>query len=159
MHGTDKYWQQSSIIWPAWLNGWVFVYEIRGRAFESSRNHLNFGFRGCFEQLVPWHSGGYTVWIHSKRVRDMIRTYSQIHRTDQYSQHSSIIWPVWPNGWVFVDELTGFRFESSCSHLNYMFRAYFEQGVPWHSGNYRKWIQSETRTWNDKNIQSNSPYG
>ena len=35
-----------------------------------------------------------------KRVRDMIRTYSQMHRTDKdkYSQHSSIIWPVWPNG-------------------------------------------------------------
>ena len=29
-----------------------------------------------------------------KRVHDMIRTYSQMHRTDKYSQHSSIIWPV-----------------------------------------------------------------
>ena len=28
-----------------------------------------------------------------KRVRDMIKTYSQMHRTDKYSQHSSIIWP------------------------------------------------------------------
>ena len=33
-----------------------------------------------------------------KRVRDMTRTYSQKHRTDKYSEHSSIIWPVWPNG-------------------------------------------------------------
>ena len=33
-----------------------------------------------------------------KRVRDMKRTYSQMHRTDKYSEHSSIIWPVWPNG-------------------------------------------------------------
>ena len=33
-----------------------------------------------------------------KRVRDMIRTYSQMHRTDKYSQHSSIIYPVWLNG-------------------------------------------------------------
>ena len=31
-------------------------------------------------------------------VHDMIRTYSQMHRTDKYSQHSSIIWPVWLNG-------------------------------------------------------------
>ena len=31
-------------------------------------------------------------------VRDMIRTYSQMHRTDKYSQHSSIVWPVWLNG-------------------------------------------------------------
>ena len=36
--------------------------------------------------------------ITLKRVRDMIRTYSQMHRTDKYSQHSSIIWPVWLNG-------------------------------------------------------------
>ena len=33
-----------------------------------------------------------------KRVRDMIRTYSQMHRADKYSQHSSIIWPVSVNG-------------------------------------------------------------
>ena len=33
-----------------------------------------------------------------KRVRDMIRTYGQMNRTDKYSQHSSIIWPVWLNG-------------------------------------------------------------
>ena len=33
-----------------------------------------------------------------KRVRDMTRIYSQIHRTDKYSEHSSTIWPVWPNG-------------------------------------------------------------
>ena len=35
---------------------------------------------------------------------------------------------------------------------------YFEQGVPWHSDNYRVWIHFETRTWYDKNIQSNAPY-
>ena len=32
-----------------------------------------------------------------KRVRDMIKTYSQMHRTDKYSQHSSSIWPAWLN--------------------------------------------------------------
>ena len=31
----------------------------------------------------------YRVWIHSEIVRDMIVTYSQMHRTDKYSQHSS----------------------------------------------------------------------
>ena len=31
-------------------------------------------------------------------VPDMIRTYNQMHRTDKYSQLSSIIWPVWLNG-------------------------------------------------------------
>ena len=93
-----------------------------------------------------------------KRVRDMTRTYSQMHRTDKYSEHSSIIWPVWPNGWVFVEELSGSGFESSYSHFTFRFRACFEQGVPWHSGNCRVWIHSQTRTWHDKNIQSNAPY-
>ena len=56
------------------------------------------------------------------------------------------------NGWVFVYELSDSRFESSCSHFNFRFRTWFKQGVPWHSGNYRVWIHSETRTWHDKNI-------
>ena len=54
-----------------------------------------------------------------KRVRHMIRTYSQMHRTYKYSQHSSIIWPVWLNGWVFVYKLYGCGFESRCSHLKF----------------------------------------
>ena len=33
-----------------------------------------------------------------KSVRDMTRTYSQMHRTDKYSQRSSMIWGVWLNG-------------------------------------------------------------
>ena len=39
-----------------------------------------------------------------------------MQRPDKYSQHSSIIWPVWLNGSVFVYELSGCGFESSCSH-------------------------------------------
>ena len=62
--------------------------------------------------------------------------------------------PVWLNGWVFVYELSGCGFESSCSHLNFRFRACFEQGVPWDSGNYGVWIHSETCTWHDMTLQS-----
>ena len=29
-----------------------------------------------------------------KCIRDMTRTYSQTHRTDKYSEHSPVIWPV-----------------------------------------------------------------
>ena len=47
----------------------------------------------------------------------MIKTYNQMYRTDKYSKLSSIIWPVWLNGWVFVYELSGCGFESRCSHL------------------------------------------
>ena len=36
--------------------------------------------------------------IPFEHVRDMIITYSQMYRTGKYSQHSSIIWPVWLNG-------------------------------------------------------------
>ena len=85
-----------------------------------------------------------------KRVRDMTRTYSQMHRTDKYSEHSSIIWPVWLNGWVFVYELSGCRFDSSCSHLNFTFPVCFEQGVPWHSCNYRVWIHFKMHAWHDE---------
>ena len=108
--------------------------------------------------LVPWHSGDYRVWIHSETLRDMTRTYSQMHRTNNYSEQSSIIWPVWTNGWVFFYELNGSGFEYSCIHLNFRFRACFEQGVPWHSGNNRVRVHSETHTWHDKNKQLNAPY-
>ena len=43
--------------------------------------------------------------------------------------------------------------ECRCSHLNFRFRACFEQGVLWHSGNCRVRIYSEMRMWHDKNIQ------
>ena len=43
--------------------------------------------------------------------------------TDKYSEHSSIIWPVWLNGWVFVYELNGSGFEFSCSHLWWTFES------------------------------------
>ena len=42
-----------------------------------------------------------------------------MHRIDKYSQYSSIIWPVWLNGQVFVYELSGCGFESRCCHLIY----------------------------------------
>ena len=92
------------------------------------------------------------IWLY---VLIMSRTRFRVNpNSDKYSQHSSIIWPVWLNGWVFVYELNGCGFESRYSHLNFRYRACFEQGVPWHSGNYRVWIHSETRTWYDKNIQT-----
>ena len=55
--------------------------------------------------------------------------------------------------WVLVYKLSGCGFKSRCSHLNFKICACFEQGVPWHSSNYRVWIHSEIRMWHDKNIQ------
>ena len=87
-----------------------------------------------------------------------MRTYNQIHRTDKYSQHSSIIWPVWLNVWVFIYKVSGCGFASHCSHLNFIYRTCFEQGVPWHSGNDIVWIHAETYMWHDMKIQSNALY-
>ena len=56
---------------------------------------------------------------------------------------------VWPNDRVFIYELSGCGFDSSCSHKNFSFS---KQEVPWHSGNYRVWIHSEMCMWDD-NIQ------
>ena len=53
---------------------------------------------------------------------------------------------------LFVYELSGCGFKSCCSHLNFRYRACFEHGVPWHSGNYRVWIHYKIHTWHDKNI-------
>ena len=160
MHGADKSSQHSSSICPCWLNGWVFVYELSGSAFESSCSHLNFIYRACFEQGVPWHSGNHRVWIlpemrtwYNKNIHS-----NAMHSTDQYSQLSSITWLAWLNGWVFVYELSGSGFESNWSYLNFRYLASFKQEVPWHSGNYRVWLDMETRTWHEKKIESNAPY-
>ena len=80
----------------------MFVYELSGCGFEFSCSHLYFKFRACFEQGIPWDSVTIECGFTLKRVRHMIRTYSKMQRTDKYSQHSSIIWSVWLNSWVFV---------------------------------------------------------
>ena len=93
-------------LWTKWL--WVRV-QLQSLKFQnfapaSSKEFLD---------IQATIECGFTL----KCVHDTIRTYNQMHRTDKYSQHSSIIWPVWLNGWVFVYELNGCGFESSCSHL------------------------------------------
>ena len=64
-----------------------------------------------------------------KLIRDMIITHSQMHCTDKYSQHSSIIWPVWLNVWVFVYELSSCGFGSCCCHSNICLK--FLCGADW----------------------------
>ena len=105
MRDTDKHSQHSSIIWLIWLNGLVFIYELSGCGFESCCSHLNFRYGACLRQTIEC---GFTL----KLVHDMIITYNQMQCTGKYSQQSSIIWPVWLNGWVFVYKLSGCGFES-----------------------------------------------
>ena len=117
MQLRDKYSQHSSIIWPVWLNSWVFVYKLSGCGFQSHCSHLNFRYGACFKKGVPWHSDKYECGFTLKHVHDMIKTYSQMYCTDNHSQHNSIIWPVWLNGWVLVYKLSGCGFESCCSQV------------------------------------------
>ena len=60
-------------------------------------------------------------------------TCNQIHRTVNYSQHSSVISLLWLIGWVFDYQLNGCGFESRCSHLILGYGVCFEQGNPWNS--------------------------
>ena len=158
MYRTGNYSQNSSIIWLVWLNGWVFIYKQSISELQSLCSHLSFGFRASFEQRVTWHSGSYRVWFTLKRVPDMTGTSCLMPRTDKNLQQSSIIWPVWLNGSVFIYIVSASAFESRCSHSNVGLRDCFEQGVPSHSGNYRVWIYCETGTWHDKNIHWNALY-
>ena len=41
MHCTDKYLQKNSIIWPVWLNDWVFVYKLSGCGFKFRCSHVS----------------------------------------------------------------------------------------------------------------------
>ena len=87
-----------------------------------------------------------------KHISDMTITYSQMHHTDKYSQHSSDI------VWVFVHQLSGCGFKTCCCNLKFRYCVCFEQGVPWHLSNYRVQFQSERHRWNDNNIQSHAQY-
>ena len=102
IHGTDNYSQYKSIFSPVSLNGWVFIYDLDGYGFSYLCSHLNWRYRTCFEQGVPYVKATIEIRFTLKRVRGMIRTYSQMHGTVKYSQHKSIIWPDWLNGLVFA---------------------------------------------------------
>ena len=45
------------------------------------------------------------------------RNQNHLVRKRTLNHLAKLIWPVWPNGWVFVYELSGSGFESSYSHL------------------------------------------
>ena len=92
--------------------------------------------------------------VLSSSTSDWNWTWTQNHLVHKRTLNHLVKWLSVSNDWVFVYKLTGSGFEFSCSHLNFRFCACFEQGVPWHPGNYRVWIHFETHTWHEKNIQS-----
>ena len=110
---------QSSTILAKWLSArlrtkWLWVpipllpLTVQIRCLLQTRSSL------AFRQTIE---SRFTL----KLVGDMIITYSQMHRTDKYSQPKSIIWSVWLNGWVFVHEPSGCGFESRCCHYMSLF--------------------------------------
>ena len=124
-------WFQYLSVWCIWLH--VFI-------MSSTRFRVNPNSLGAFSSLLK------------TTCRDRRHIWSL---SDSDGSRCSTIRPICLNGWVFVYELNGCGFESRCTYLSFIYLACFEQGVPWHSANYRVWIHSETRTWHDKNIQSN----
>ena len=74
-------------------------------------------FRVNLHSIAMWISRNSLLETGAISVRNMVITYSQMLRTDKYSQNSSIIWPFWLNSWVFVYELSWCGFESRCSQL------------------------------------------
>ena len=44
MHQIYKFSKHNSILWPVWLNGWLFNYKLIDREFEFSFCHLNFNY-------------------------------------------------------------------------------------------------------------------
>ena len=99
----------SCVVWCIWLCVIIMSYKffrVNSR-FESCCCHLSFRHCVCFEQGVPWHSGNCRVQTCSHTCIRHDILHSQMHRTDKYSQHSSIIW-------VFVYKLSDCGLEPHC---------------------------------------------
>ena len=66
--------QHSSIIWPVWLNGWVFVYKLSGCEFKSHCSHLIIITVSCFSKhsiVYVWQSSEYASGSKYLRVLSM----------------------------------------------------------------------------------------
>ena len=110
----------------------VSIHELSGCGYESCCCHLT-------SDILPVLSKEFLDIQATMECKFTLKhvTYSQLHLTDKYSWHGSIIWPIWLNGWVFVYKVSGCKNKSHCCHLNFTNRVCFKQGAPWHSGNYR----------------------
>ena len=91
---------ETGTISEVWPNGWVFVYKLSGIGLSPVAVTKTSDIAPVSSKEFLDIKANIECRFTLKCVRDMIRIYSQIHRTDKYSQHSSIIWPVWRNGWV-----------------------------------------------------------
>ena len=67
----------------------MFVYELSGSGSESSCSDLNFRFRPASSKELLDIQATIECGFTLKRVRDIIRIYSQMHRTDKHSKQFS----------------------------------------------------------------------
>ena len=71
--------------------------------------------------LTNWPDDWAILWVLICTLHLTVCFYHvkyEFTRLRVYSQHRSVIWPVWLNRWVLVYELSGCRFESRCIHLS-----------------------------------------
>ena len=101
-----------------WLQIWLLLPSLKLQIWRLLRARRSLTFRQAIECV-------FTL----KVARDSIITCSQMHRTDKYVPHSSIILPVLLNGWVFVYELNGRRLKSPCCHLNLLLFSIFKKCI------------------------------
>ena len=92
------------------VKGYDFVFDsIDGKHCKCNSNGIRtYNHLVCKETLnhlvkmAKWLSCLVRTYLQED---DMTITHNQMHHSDKYSQHCSIIWPVWLNGWVIFYEL------------------------------------------------------
>ena len=78
--------------------------------------------------LVPGNlvKNSYQVsYINLFQINPFVKILVDPNNNKCYYIFCCYIWPVWPNGWVFVYKLSGCGFESRCSRLNVRYHACF----------------------------------
>ena len=90
---THEIWSLSDCSWTRTHNHLVHKWTL---------NHLAELARWLSCDVTTYLYGAFHSMFSSCHVRISEWNHTQRHHTDKYSQHSSIIWPVWLNGWMFV---------------------------------------------------------
>ena len=101
-------------------------------------------------------------WLaYYKMVQKLYRNYITSHkfRSQSLSTHyrclSDCNWTR-TQGHLFRKRTKWFWVRVQLQSLKLQISRLLRARISWHSGNYRVWIHSETRTWHDRNIQSSS---
>ena len=138
----QQFWLKSLLTWSYFAGCYILLFDLvsidNNLLFNSMESYCWYQFGSSIRRVLFD-----LIFFTYLFILFFISNYLKLLQLDANPE------PVWPNGWVFVHELSGSGFESSCSHLNLRFRTCFEQGVPWHSGNYRVWVWNPYVTWQE----------